>query len=104
MDQTEDAVFSQKIETTEDFALAEHFSINGLQDATVRIFLPEECLSRLELVLGLDSTILTPCIPYEIETSEFGTCAVARHVSGYLSIGVVKAADIAMKRPHVVRP
>ena len=89
VDQAEDSVFSLKIETAGDFALTDRFSITGLNDAAVRIFLPEESLNRLEWVPDRSGSVLMPRLPYEIEDTEFGKCAVRRHVSGVLSIGVM---------------
>ena len=87
-EQEEDAVFSLKIETVEDFALIDRFSVNGLKDATVRVFLDEGALSHLEFTEGPWQPGKT-LIPYEIEETKFGRCSVVRHVSGCLYIGVL---------------
>lgn len=90
VDQTEDSVFSMKIKTSEDFALKDKFELSGLIDATVRIFLPEEQLKHLEFVPGENSSLRTPRLPYEIEDTEFGKCAVIRNVSGFVSVGIMR--------------
>ena len=87
-EQEEDTVFSLKIETVEDFALIDRFSVNGLKDATVRVFLDEGALSHLEFTEGPWQPGKT-LIPYEIEETKFGRCSVVRHVSGSLYIGVL---------------
>ena len=87
-DQEEDTVFSFKIETAEDFSLSDRFSVKGLNDATIRVFLDEEALSRLEFTGGAWRPGET-LIPYEIEETSFGRCATVHHVSGNLFIGVL---------------
>lgn len=87
-DQAEDAVFSMKIETAELFGLTDKFSVKGLLDASVRIFVPEDSLERLEIVPDAGVYADEPKLPYEIEKSVFGRCAVVHHVTGALGIGV----------------
>jgi len=90
IEQEEDTVFSQKIETAGDLSLIDRFSVNGLKDAAVRVFLDETVLSRLEFTRG-PYRPAEPLIPYEIEETSSGRCATVRHVSGCLFIGVLKS-------------
>ena len=89
VDQQEDSVFSHKIRTAEDFQLIDRFSVTGLTDATVRIFLPKEKLKHLEMISGTGYRLKESPLPYDIEDTGFGLCAVIRHVSGLLCIGVL---------------
>jgi hypothetical protein len=89
VEQAEDAVISMKIGTAEDFALQEKFTLDGLANATVRVFAPEASLKLLEFVPGAGSSLLTPRLPYAVENTELGPCAVARGVSGFLGVGIM---------------
>lgn len=88
-DQQEDTVFSQKIGTPEDLLFTDKLSVSGLKDATVRVFLPEEQLERLEFFSGTGSC-MEPRLRYEIEDTVFGKCAAVSHVSGTLRVGVLE--------------
>lgn len=89
IDQSEDSVFSLKLNTHEEPILEDKLSISGLKDATVRVFLPK--LDFLEFVEGLRHEYLQkPRIPYMVEDTEFGKCAVVRNINGNLIIGILK--------------
>ena len=89
IDQAEDSVFSLKLNTHEEPILEDKLSISGLKDATVRIFLPK--LDSLEFVEGFQYEYLRkPRIPYTVEDTEFGKCAVVRNINGSLIVGILK--------------
>ena len=66
---------------------------SGFRDAEVRFFVPESAKGKLEIVNSPDSAeyrllSLTP-VEYEWEKTPAGTCAVLKHVNGYLYFSMV---------------
>lgn len=90
VEQKEETVFSHKIETAEDLMLKARFSVNGLKNATVRVFLAENVLGKLEFTQGPYITN-EKLIPYKIEETILGKCAKVSNVTGRLYVGVLNA-------------
>ncbi|MBP5641101.1 MAG: hypothetical protein J6X55_16590 [Victivallales bacterium] len=92
VEQTEDGIISQKVETQHETILTERFSIHGLKDATVRIFVSEQSLDKLEFVPieEMWQFLPNPRLEYTIEDTELGKCATVHHINGILMMGVLR--------------
>ena len=91
VEQRGEAVISCKLETYTEPILADKFSLRGLNDATVCIFVPRDQLAKLECVLGNEwQWFSAPRSDYDMEDTGLGPCAVLRHISGTLYTAIRK--------------
>jgi hypothetical protein len=84
-------VISHKTDFAGEPDIAEKFSITGLNNAEVRIYLPPDGLNKLEVIN--DSSwfwFRAPRLEYSTEKSIFGPCAVLHNISGTLTAGIGK--------------
>ncbi len=84
-------VISHKTDFAGEPDIAEKFSITGLNNAEVRIYLPPDGLNKLEVIN--DSSwfwFRAPRLEYSTEKSIFGPCVVLHNISGTLTAGIGK--------------
>ena len=89
VEQAENGIISHKKEFAGEPVLAEKFTVSGLQNAVVRIFVQKDALDRLEIINDANHRwFQLPRTDYSVEKNELGICAILQNISGTLCIGI----------------